>query len=159
MPMSSYYQELRQKIGTDLIFSPAVAAVIRNDIGEILFVKSREDHLWSIPAGAIEIGETPAQAIRREVWEETGLTVRPLRILGVAGGRDFRWTYPDGNQVEYLTIVFECQIESGELTAMDGEVGEFRYCDSSHLPPQQFPYPPTWFKSDHAGPAWFDGSP
>ncbi len=155
MPMSSYYRELRTKIGTDLIFSPSVAAVIRNDSGHILFVQSADDQRWSIPAGAIEIGEAPAQAIRREVWEETGLKVRPLTILGVAGGQEFRWTYADGNQVEYLVIVFECQIEGGKLDAIDGESMAFRYFDPSNLPPRQFPYPDEWFQSPGAHVTWF----
>lgn len=155
MPMSSYYRNLRNKIGTDLIFSPSVAAVIRSDEGKVLFVQSAEDQLWSIPAGAIELGETPAQAVRREVWEETGLTVRPLKILGVVGGRDFRWTYPDGNQVEYLTVVFECQVERGELTAIDGESADFRYFDPSNLPKLQFPYPLAWFQGPKSDLAWY----
>lgn len=154
MPMSTYYRQLREKIGSDLIFSPSVAAIIRNRDQEVLFVQSATDLLWSIPAGAIELGETPAEAIRREVFEETGLTVRPLRILGVVGGRDFRWTYLDGNRVEYLTVVFECQVESGELSAIDGEVAAFQYCSHQELPALQFSYPHAWFDGT-AQEAWF----
>ncbi len=155
MPMSTYYRELRAKIGSDLIFSPSVAAIIRNQDQEILFVQSVTDLLWSIPAGAIELGETPAAAICREVFEETGLTVRPFRILGVVGGRNFRWTYPDGNRVEYLTVVFECQVEAGELSAIDGEVAAFRYFSPADLPPLQFPYPHAWFDGTIKE-AWFE---
>jgi ADP-ribose pyrophosphatase YjhB (NUDIX family) len=122
LPMSDYYKQLRQKIGTQLIFSPGVAAIIRNQFGEILFQRpSLSSDIWSLPAGAIEIGETPAEAIIREVYEETGLHVVPHKLLGVFGGRNFRFTYPDGNQVESLIFVFECIVESGELEPVDGE--------------------------------------
>jgi ADP-ribose pyrophosphatase YjhB (NUDIX family) len=41
--------------------------------------------------------ETPSEAVVREVYEETGLNVYPQKLLGVFGGKDFRYTYPDGN--------------------------------------------------------------
>ncbi|MGF7087278.1 ADP-ribose pyrophosphatase YjhB (NUDIX family) [Kroppenstedtia sanguinis] len=64
MPMSDYYKNLRHRIGTELIFSPSVAVIIRNEGGEILFQRPSMDHdLWSLPAGAIELGETPVEAV------------------------------------------------------------------------------------------------
>jgi 8-oxo-dGTP pyrophosphatase MutT (NUDIX family) len=66
---------------------------------------------WSLPAGAIELGETPEQAIEREVVEETGLTVIRSEVLAVFGGRDFRYTYPNGDQVKYLVVLFRCGAE------------------------------------------------
>ncbi len=88
MPMSVYYQELRTKIGTQLILSPGVAAIVRNEHGEILFQRpSLESDIWSLPAGSIEPGETPAEAMKREVNEETGLQLRPDKLLAVFGLR------------------------------------------------------------------------
>lgn len=52
--------------------------------------------VWSLPAGAIGLGETPAMAMVREVSEDTGLRVEPMAILAVLGGEAFRFTYPDG---------------------------------------------------------------
>ena len=53
---------------------PSVAGLIRNFRGELLLQK-KSDGSWSLPAGAIEPSETPEQAIKREVLEETGYTV------------------------------------------------------------------------------------
>ncbi|MFB5188747.1 NUDIX domain-containing protein [Alicyclobacillus fastidiosus] len=146
MSMSDYYKQLREKIGTQLIFSPGVAAIIRNEKGEILFQHpSLTSDIWSLPAGAIEIGETPAEAIIREVYEETGLHVVPQKLLGVFGGKNFRFTYPDGNQVESLVFVFECIVEYGELDAVDGESAELEYFPVSSMPKLDLPYPAEIF--------------
>jgi mutator protein MutT len=146
MTMSEYYKELRKKIGTQLIFNPSVAAIIRNEKGEILFQRpSLNSDVWSLPAGAIELGETPTEAVTREVYEETGLHVSPQKLLGVFGGKDFRFTYPDGNQVEYLILIFECTVENGTLRPVDGESADLQYFDTSSMPKLAIPYPKEIF--------------
>ena len=155
MPMSDEYRELRRLIGARRIFTPAVAAVILNDEGGVLFVREPGSPVWSLPAGAIELGETPSEAVMREVYEETGLDVRPIAVAGVFGGRDFRWEYPDHNQVEYLTVVFWCAATRGSLSPVDGEIAEFRYFLPEALPDLQFPYPPELFTPRPAMPALF----
>ncbi|MDQ0196367.1 NUDIX domain-containing protein [Paenibacillus wynnii] len=145
MPMSEYYQSLRLKLGSELLMIPSVAAVIRNDKDEILFIRKHDDTLWGLPAGAIEPGETPARALRREVFEETGLMVNPAKILGVFGGEKFRYVYSNGHQVEYLAIVFECTIVKGTLRSVDGEVEEFEYFKINELPELSVPYPKEIF--------------
>lgn len=147
MPMSAYYKNLRAQIGTQLIFSPSVAAVIRDEDKHILFVQQAGDTSWGLPAGAIELGETPAQAVVREAYEETGLNVNPKHLLGVFGGEEFRWVYPDGNQVEYIIFVFDCEVIGGSLYPVDGEIGNYKYFDPSELPPSPFPYPEALFHS------------
>ncbi|NMP23131.1 NUDIX domain-containing protein [Sulfobacillus harzensis] len=155
MPMSPYYRHLREKIGTMPIFSPSVAAVIRNSKGEILFQRPiGSSEIWSLPAGAIEIGETPVMAVVREVYEETGLEVKPTRVLAVLGGDSFRFTYPDGNQVEYLVVVFQCAIVAGELRGQDGESAELGFFPYHKRPPLALPYPDAIFLTD-VGPTWF----
>lgn len=56
VPMSEYYQEIRGKVGSELLMMPSVAAVIRNKEDEILFIRKPEESLWGLPAGAIEPG-------------------------------------------------------------------------------------------------------
>lgn len=143
--MSNYYKRLREKVGNELIFMPSVAAIVRNDSGEILFQNKRNGEKWSLPAGAIEPGEVPAQAVIREVWEETGLTVVPKKLLGVFGGEEFRYKYPNGDQVEYIIFVFECMIYQGRLGPVDDETVELRYFDASDMPGLALPYPKSLF--------------
>lgn len=66
---------------------PCVGAVIRDDAGRLLLIVRGHDPgkgLWSIPGGRIEPGETPEQAVVREVREETGLDVSCGPLLGTA---------------------------------------------------------------------------
>ncbi|MDF2606749.1 MAG: hydrolase [Bacillales bacterium] len=121
MPMSEYYHSLRAKVGSDLIFMPCVAAIIRNELNEILYQYPGDGEFWSLIAGAIEPGESPAEALIREVWEETGLIVKPLYLIGVFGGEEFRFQYSNGHKVEYNVFVFECKVIGGSLFPIDGE--------------------------------------
>jgi 8-oxo-dGTP pyrophosphatase MutT (NUDIX family) len=145
MGMSDYYKKLREKVGNELIFMPSVAGIVRNDLGEILLQNKGNGENWSLPAGAIELGEAPAEAVVREVWEETGLYVVPKKLLGVFGGKDFRYQYPNGHQVENNVFMFDCVIQSGELSPIDNETAELRYFSPSNMPELALPYPKDLF--------------
>ena len=145
MAISAYLKKLREHVGTDLLLTPAVAAIVRNEAGQILFQRRRDDGLWSLPAGAIDPGETPATAIVREVREETGLRVEPIGILGVFGGEAFRHRYAHGDVCEYLAVVFECRTVGGSLGGEDDETLELRYFNASELPTLDVPFPPELF--------------
>src|SRR5580692_11418872 len=81
---------------------PCVGAVIKDDQGRLLLIKRGHEPgagLWSIPGGRIEPGETDAEALVREMREETGLAVQAGPLLGTvrrpvpggpaaAGGQD-----------------------------------------------------------------------
>lgn len=149
MAMSDYHKKLRERVGNDLIFMPSVAGIVRNELGEILFQNKGNGENWSLPAGAIEIGEAPAEAVVREVWEETGLIVIPKKLLGVFGGKDFRYDYPNGHKVEYNLFVFECEINSGNLNPIDEETAELRYFSQENIPELAIPYPKSIFQIDN----------
>jgi 8-oxo-dGTP pyrophosphatase MutT (NUDIX family) len=108
--MTSYAMGLRGLVGSRLLLLPSVAAVIHDHAGNLLLQEKDSGEGWSLPAGAIEPGETPQEAVVREVMEETGLTVLPASILGVFGGHGFRYTYPNGDQVEYVVTLFKCHV-------------------------------------------------
>ena len=64
---------------------PCVGAVVTDSRGRLLLIKRGHEPgagLWSLPGGRIEPGETDAEALIREMREETGLTVEPGRLLG-----------------------------------------------------------------------------
>ncbi|WP_150275873.1 NUDIX domain-containing protein [Paenibacillus tepidiphilus] len=147
MPISDYYQGLRGKVGTELLMVPSVAAVIRNDEGKILLLR-KGGGSWGLPAGALEPGETPSRAVRREVFEEAGLMVTPQHILGVFGGEKYIYVYENGDKVAYSIIVFSCSIVNGTPRSLDGEADEFRFFAEDGLPELSIPYPQSIFRSD-----------
>jgi 8-oxo-dGTP diphosphatase len=62
-----------------------VGAIVSDAAGRLLLVRRANDPgrgLWSLPGGRVEPGETDAEALAREVEEETGLTVRVGRLVG-----------------------------------------------------------------------------
>jgi 8-oxo-dGTP diphosphatase len=68
--------------GTEI---PCVGAVVKDEQGRLLLIKRGHEPgagLWSLPGGRIEPGETDAEALVREMLEETGLTVEPGRLIG-----------------------------------------------------------------------------
>ena len=152
MPISDYLREIRRVVGTRLLLLPGVGGIVRDEDGRVLFIRRADDGHWGLPAGGIEPGESPAQAIAREVHEETGLVVRPARVAGVFGGPGFRHRYGNGDEVEWTVVVFECEVIGGALAPLDGEALELRYFAPNDSPPLQLAYPRELFRGGLTGP-------
>ena len=67
------------------------------------------------------------------MWEETGLFVELLGIIGVYGGPEFQISYSSGDEVTYVMTVFESKPIEGNLHPLDGEVSELRYFGADDL--------------------------
>lgn len=61
--------------------------VVRNEDGDVLLLKREDFRVWTIPGGASEAGESPAQTAIRETWEETGVEIAVDTLVGVYTGR------------------------------------------------------------------------
>lgn len=75
--------------GSPSHLSPHVGgdAGVVDDRGRILLVQRADDHLWAMPGGLLEVGETAAEGVRREALEETGLQVETQTLVGVYDSR------------------------------------------------------------------------
>ena len=136
-----YVRRLRSRIGHDLLLLPSVAAVIRDAENRVLFQEKASGEGWSLPAGAIEPGESPEQAVCREVREETGLLVEPRQLIGVFGGSDFRYVYPNGDEVEYTVVLYLCVPIGLSAEPLDPETKSLRYFAEAEMPDLAQPYP------------------
>src|SRR5262245_33852004 len=92
-----------------MVIRPGVAAVIFDD-GRVLLQRRDDTRRWGLPGGAVDPGESVRDAVIREVLEETGLDVEPVRLIGVYSDPVYHqvMTYPDGNLIHYVSTVFEC---------------------------------------------------
>ena len=86
------------------------AAVLDGD--RVLLVREVVDGRWSLPGGWADVGESPAEVAAREVREEAGLTVRPVRLLALLD----KQRHPHPPQLSYVyKIFFLCQVLGGSL--------------------------------------------
>lgn len=67
-------------------FRPNVGIIVANDQGQVLWARRYGHDAWQFPQGGIADGETPEQAMYRELWEEVGLHPEDVQILGQTRG-------------------------------------------------------------------------
>ena len=67
-------------------YRPNVGIIISNDAGLILWARRVGQQAWQFPQGGIQEGETPTEALYRELQEEVGLLEKDVDILGVTKG-------------------------------------------------------------------------
>ncbi len=88
--------------------------------GRILMAQRGKEPLkgwWSLPGGALELGEQLKDAVRREVQEETGLEIRPVEVFEI-----FERIMRDAAgapEYHYVLIDYVCEVTGGELRAGD----------------------------------------
>ena len=107
---------------------PCVGAIIIDAAGRLLLVKRGHEPgkgLWSIPGGRVEPGETDEQAVIREVREETGLAVRPGRLVGAV-----RRAAPGGAVLDIRDYV--ATVTGGTLAAGD-DADDIRWAGRDEL--------------------------
>ena len=95
---------------------PCVGAVVHDAAGRLLLIQRGHDPhrgAWSLPGGRIERGESPEEAVVREVHEETGLAVQPVRPVGQVA--------IPGDGVVFDVVDFLCRPRPGEQHPVAGD--------------------------------------
>ncbi|MFB9991980.1 Nudix hydrolase [Deinococcus oregonensis] len=106
----------------------SAGVVVINAAGEVLLVREGKPgsrNLWHIPAGGVEESENPQDAAVREAWEETGLRVRPIKLLNTLLGK-----MPDGVLIlrfAWLAEVVGPALAPAPRPEFAAEVQEARY--------------------------------
>ncbi|MFC4115329.1 NUDIX domain-containing protein [Nonomuraea zeae] len=112
-------------------FMIGVTGVVRDDEGRVLLLKHRlwpEGRQWGFPTGYANRSETFQATVEREVFEETGLSVRAGRLLQVKSGFRLR-----------VEVAYEAALAGGTLKIDPVEVLEARWFDPDRLPDEVQP--------------------
>ena len=131
----SYIEDLRKIVGHRPLIMVGAGILITDARGWLLLGLRTDNQCWGIPGGSMELHETLEETVRRETREETGLTVGKHSLYGVFSGPEFFYTYPNGDQVYNLSVVYLSSDFSGEIqTSEEHSAWEF-------FPPSQLPDP------------------
>ena len=131
----NYIAELRGLVGTRPLILPGTSVVVTDERRRLLLVERADTGDWGLPGGFMEPGESFEEAGRREVREETGLRLGPLRLLDVFSGPEYYYRYPHGDEVFNVTAAFVAScLDPGELVVDPAEVRAAAFFDVDELP-------------------------
>jgi ADP-ribose pyrophosphatase YjhB (NUDIX family) len=124
LAISPYYASLRERIGHDLLLIPAVTVLPIDDSGRLLLVRKADTDKWGTIGGAIEPGEAPEEAARREALEEAGVELALTQLLTAVGGPECRVTFSNGDEMAFVSVLYAARVVGGEMTPDNDETTE-----------------------------------
>ena len=92
----------------------AVGAAVTNDRGELLLIQRADSGVWLYPTGWCDIGYSAPEVVVKEVLEETGIEVEPVRLIGVLDGMRL-----GASRIPLYSLLCFCRATGGELECTD----------------------------------------
>ncbi|ASW53307.1 NUDIX domain-containing protein [Plantactinospora sp. KBS50] len=132
----SYVGQLRALAGDRTLLFVGARAVVRDETGRVLLIERSDNGHWAMPAGAMELGESIADCVIREVREESGLAATAVTPFAMYTGADRTHTNMFGHTYQLFTVAFRVDEWSGELVVPTEETTDARFCR-----PDEFPEP------------------
>ena len=114
-------------------------AVFRDDA--ILLVEEAADLGWSLPGGWADVGESPSEAVQREVLEESGYRTRAVKLIGLYE-RDRRASRPHVWHI--WKAAFLCELADDEQLPLGAETTEARFFPPDELPRLRYSRASEW---------------
>jgi ADP-ribose pyrophosphatase YjhB (NUDIX family) len=126
-----YYDDPNAPKANSLV--PSVNVVVVNDAGEILMIRRTDNDNWAVPGGAIDLGESVAQAAVRETLEESGIECEISGIVGIYSDPKHVLLYTSNGEVrQEFSIVLTARPLSGQPTP-SSESSEVRWVPVSEV--------------------------
>jgi ADP-ribose pyrophosphatase YjhB (NUDIX family) len=151
MARVDYYNDPNAPKANSLV--PSVTAIVPDQDGAILMVHKTDNDLWALPGGGMDVGESMADAVVREVKEETGIDVEVTGLVGIYSNPNHVMAYDDGEVRHQCSICFTTRMLGGQL-ATSSETKEVRFVDPGDLdalnihPKMSLPDDPPMWVSD-----------
>ena len=119
-----------KEVSSNLTFRAGTGAVIVNDEGFVLGLERRDiPDAWQFPQGGVDEGETPLEAVKREILEETGITEENLELLATAS----RWLAYELPEEARSPKIGRGQVQRWFLFGFKGEDAEITLGDQKEF--------------------------
>lgn len=132
----SYISEMRKCVGHAPIMAVAAMGILYNEEKGLLLEKRTDTGEWCTPGGAIELGESLEDALKREIKEETNLDIANPKLFDIKA--NVHMVYPNKDEVYYTDVVYEINEFYGDLKP-DKESTELKFYDLDNLPKNIMP--------------------
>ena len=130
-----YVEDLRKIVGHRPLILVGAVTVLIDDSGQILLEQRRfPKESWGLPGGLMELGESTEDVARREVMEETGLTVKDLQLINVYSGPNHFVVAENGDEFFVVTVAYHTRDFEGKLKVDKKESISFQFFDPKKLP-------------------------
>jgi len=128
-----YIEELRARVGTTPLILTGVTVLVIDDHNQFLMVESEKN--WKLPGGFIELGESAEDAGKREILEETGMSIGNLQLIGVFSGKEYFTKLPNGDEYFSINIAYVTNdIRGGDLKPDYKETQKVQFFKWSDFP-------------------------
>jgi ADP-ribose pyrophosphatase YjhB (NUDIX family) len=117
-------------VSSDIRLVPVAVTIVCDERGHVLLGRRRDDGLWCLPGGHVEVGETLEEAATRETFEETGLIVAVEEATGIYSRPHDYYTRKG---IHPVVVVLRCRQTDGDLRPSE-ETSELAYFDPAALP-------------------------
>ncbi|MBT2386954.1 NUDIX domain-containing protein [Streptomyces sp. ISL-11] len=117
MSRTEYYDDPEAPEPNSLVV--AASAVVTDGRGRILLQRRRDNDLWSLPGGGMEMTDSLPGTAVREVKEETGLDVEITKLIGIYTDPRHVIAYSDGEVRRQFNVCFTARVVGGQLSISD----------------------------------------
>ncbi|MFJ3976726.1 NUDIX domain-containing protein [Streptomyces sp. NPDC090021] len=130
MARTEYYNDPHAPEPNSMVV--AASAVVTDDQGRILLQRRRDNDLWALPGGGMDLTESLPGTAVREVKEETGLDVEITGLVGTYTDPKHIIEYSDGEVRRQFNVCFTARITGG-TPAISDESTELRFVEPAEL--------------------------
>jgi ADP-ribose pyrophosphatase YjhB (NUDIX family) len=131
MTRTDYYNDPDAPPANSVV--PSTTAVVTDEQERIVLIRRRDNDLWALPGGGMELGESIVDTAVREVKEETGLDIEVTGLIGVYTNPSHVMAYTDGEVRQQFSLCFTTRLLGGDLLA-DSESTDIAWTPSRDIP-------------------------